>query len=199
MHESEKWKVKVKSLSCVQLSATPWTTAYQAPLSMGFSRQEYWSGVPLPSPPFSLPDHNQPRFTKNLLHANTRTRVGPRCVQEEKGDQFNPLLAGAGSLWRTQDPHRFCKTSWAVDGTTLRGMFLIMRRAESKSLTVSFYSLFNLWWGSYSSESFSSSGCKMRIIIIHPQNCGEDQMKWCLWKCFINCEERWNLLFICKF
>ena len=46
-----KWKVKVKSLSCVQLLATPWTVAYQAPLSMGFSRQEDWSGVPLPSPP----------------------------------------------------------------------------------------------------------------------------------------------------
>ena len=45
-----KWKVKVKLLSCVQLFATPWTGAYQAPPSMGFSRQEYWSGVPLPSP-----------------------------------------------------------------------------------------------------------------------------------------------------
>ena len=45
-----KWKVKVKSLSRVWLSATPWTAAYQAPLSMGFSRQEYWNGVPLPSP-----------------------------------------------------------------------------------------------------------------------------------------------------
>ena len=47
---SWKWKVKVKSLSRVQLLATPWIAAYQAPLSMGFSRQEYWSGVPLPSP-----------------------------------------------------------------------------------------------------------------------------------------------------
>ena len=45
-----KWKVKVKSLSRVRLLATPWTAAYQAPQSMGFSRQEYWSGVPLPSP-----------------------------------------------------------------------------------------------------------------------------------------------------
>ena len=43
-------KVKVKSLCCVRPLATPWTAAYQAPLSMGFSRQEYWSGVPLPSP-----------------------------------------------------------------------------------------------------------------------------------------------------
>ena len=42
-------KVKVKSLSCVRLLATPWTAAHQAPPSMVFSRQEYWSGVPLPS------------------------------------------------------------------------------------------------------------------------------------------------------
>ena len=44
------WKVKVKSLSRIWLLATPWTAAYQAPPSMGFSRQQYWSGVPLPSP-----------------------------------------------------------------------------------------------------------------------------------------------------
>ena len=49
-----KWKVKVKSLSRAQLLVTPWTTAYQAPPSMGFSRQEYWSGVPLPSPSFYI-------------------------------------------------------------------------------------------------------------------------------------------------
>ena len=45
-----KWKVKVKSLSRVRLLATPWTAAHQAPPSMGLSRQEYWSGVPLPFP-----------------------------------------------------------------------------------------------------------------------------------------------------
>ena len=44
-----KWKVKVKSFSHARLLATPWIAAYQAPLSMGFSRQKYWSGVPLPS------------------------------------------------------------------------------------------------------------------------------------------------------
>ena len=49
-----KWKVKVKSLSRVQLLATLWTAAYQAPPSMGFSRQEYWNGVPLPSPSDSV-------------------------------------------------------------------------------------------------------------------------------------------------
>ena len=46
-----KWNVKGKSLSCVQPSAPPWTAAFQTPLSMGFSRQEYWSGLSLPSPP----------------------------------------------------------------------------------------------------------------------------------------------------
>ena len=46
--------MKVKSLSRVRLLATPWTAAHQAPPSMGLSRQEYWSGVPLPSPFTSL-------------------------------------------------------------------------------------------------------------------------------------------------
>ena len=49
-----KRKVKVKALSRVWLLATPWTAACQAPPSMGFSRQEYWSGVPLPSPIMSI-------------------------------------------------------------------------------------------------------------------------------------------------
>ena len=49
-----KWKVRVKLLSHVRLLVTPWTAAYQAPPSMGFSRQEYWSGVPLPSPLLTL-------------------------------------------------------------------------------------------------------------------------------------------------
>ena len=48
-------KVKVTSLSRVRLFATPWTVAYQAPLSMGFSRHGYWSGLPFPSPG-DLPD-----------------------------------------------------------------------------------------------------------------------------------------------
>ena len=46
---SEKWS-EVKLLSRVRLLATPWTIAYQAPLSMGFSKQDYWSGLPFPSP-----------------------------------------------------------------------------------------------------------------------------------------------------
>ena len=57
-----KWKVKVKSLSHVRLLATPWTAAYQAPPSMGFSRQEYWSRVPLPS---KTKIHHSPSKRKN--------------------------------------------------------------------------------------------------------------------------------------
>ena len=56
-----KWKVKVKSLRRVWLLATPWTAAHQASPSMGFSRQEYWSGVPLPSQPREVergPNHS---------------------------------------------------------------------------------------------------------------------------------------------
>ena len=49
-----KWKMKVKLLSHVWLLATTWTAAYQAPPSMGFSGQQYWSGVPLPSPHIPL-------------------------------------------------------------------------------------------------------------------------------------------------
>ena len=51
------WKVKVRSLGHVRLLATPWTTAHQAPPSMGFSRQEHWRGVPLPSPEGMLTNH----------------------------------------------------------------------------------------------------------------------------------------------
>ena len=61
-----KWKMKTKSLSHVQLLVTPWTAAYQAPPSMGFARQEYWSGVPLPSPKSPPSPHH--RLTPILHH-----------------------------------------------------------------------------------------------------------------------------------
>ena len=73
-----KWKVKVKSLSRVQLLTTPWTAAYQAPSSMGFSMQECWSGLPLPSP--HMPGSSTKRVKKNhLLYVKdifSKTRSG---------------------------------------------------------------------------------------------------------------------------
>ena len=66
-----KWKVKVKSLSRVRLLVTPWTGAHQAPPSTGFSRQEYWSGVPLPSPIYF-----------DLVWSNSHNRI---LCQDEQG------------------------------------------------------------------------------------------------------------------
>ena len=67
-----KWNVKVKSLSRVQLFATSWTAAYQPPLSMGFSRQEYWSGVPL-----------GPEFGKKQTSLVTQSRISLQCRRPE--------------------------------------------------------------------------------------------------------------------
>ena len=73
------WKVKVKSLSRVRLFVTPWTAAYQAPPSMEFSRQEYWSGVPLPSPSFMLVNIIKFLwyFHKLIKHLNINRRLWP--------------------------------------------------------------------------------------------------------------------------
>ena len=78
MYGCESWtvkKVKVKSLSRVRLFVTPWTIAHQAPPSLGFSRQEYWSGLPFPSPG-DLPDPGiKPRSP--ALQADTLTSEPP--------------------------------------------------------------------------------------------------------------------------
>ena len=79
-----KWKVKVKSLSCVQLLATAWTAAHQAPPSTGFSRQEYWSGVPLPSPT-SYTIYLNSRWTKNIKVRNTTNRGNNRKIWPQIG------------------------------------------------------------------------------------------------------------------
>ena len=63
----EACKVKVKSLSRVRLFATPWTIAYQVPPSMGFSRQEYWSGLSFPSPYF-FPSFSGTPINRMLVH-----------------------------------------------------------------------------------------------------------------------------------
>ena len=71
-----KWKVKGKSLSHVRLLAIPWTAAYQALPSMEFSRQEYWSGVPLPSP-----------SKANYYTPNTTSNENDNCFWRERTDQ----------------------------------------------------------------------------------------------------------------
>ena len=83
--------VKVKSLSRVRLFATPWTVAYQAPPSMGFSRQEYWSGLPFPSPG-DLPDPGiepgSPLY--RLSHQGSPINTGVGSLSPLQGNLPNP-------------------------------------------------------------------------------------------------------------
>ena len=104
-----KWKVKVRSLSRARLLATPWTAAYQAPLSMGFSRQEYWSGMPLPSP----------IFTYLLVIPKSRVLL-LICLQKPNG--CPPLLCLSTSLRNVVLPKpkfhlqpQICSPSWVPD------------------------------------------------------------------------------------
>ena len=77
------YTVKVKSPSHVRLFATPWTVACQAPLSMGFSRQEYWSGLPFPSPG-DLPDPGikpgSPALRADALPSEAPGKLGSMCI-----------------------------------------------------------------------------------------------------------------------
>ena len=84
-----------KSLSCVRLFATPWTVAYQAPPSVGFSRQEYWSGLPFPSPgdlpdpgiePGSLPHCRQ------MLQQATREARRPQSAPQFFRTTYSQLI-----------------------------------------------------------------------------------------------------------
>ena len=83
LSEVSHMKVKVKSLSHVQLFVTPWTVAYQASLSMGFFRQEYWSGLPFPSPG-DLPDPGIEPGSP-ALQADTLTSEPPgKAIERDK-------------------------------------------------------------------------------------------------------------------
>ena len=97
-----KWKVKVNLLSRVQLLATPWTAAYQAPPSMGFSRQEYWSGVPLPSP---------------LYKARTLERLS-QC--SGAGDELHSSAQGALPQ-ETAGPGLFHTYMWSLNSYNSHG------------------------------------------------------------------------------
>ena len=94
--------MSVKSLSRVRLFATPWTVTYQAPWSMGFSRQEYWSGLPFPSPG-DLPNPGiEPgslALQTDALHTNCqnteRTPQTQQFKQDEKTEEY-PADKGTG-------------------------------------------------------------------------------------------------------
>ena len=79
---ARKWKVNVKLLSRIQLLATPWTAAHQAPPPMGFSRQEYWSGVPLPSTPQVL-------LSGYLINTNLSCCDSWGCKESDMTERLN--------------------------------------------------------------------------------------------------------------
>ena len=90
-------KVKVKSLSHVRLFVTPWTVAYQAPPSMGFSRQECWSGLPFPSPRKVPP--SQPRNrTRVSCIAGLRHQGSPIFMIKTDCNSGPPECPGAWCL-----------------------------------------------------------------------------------------------------
>ena len=84
--------VKVKSLSCVQLFATPWTVAYKAPPSMGFSRQESWSGLPFPSPG-DLPDPGIEPGSASKLWFNLKSECSIHLLHEHVQKKGNITFA----------------------------------------------------------------------------------------------------------
>ena len=117
-----KERKKAKSLSCVQLFATTWTIAYQAPPSMGFSRQGSWSGLPLPSPG-DLPDPGiQPRSSilqAVALPSEPSVTEGFKCKLKYRAPRAHVLSLGylCGSedhLWLPQDSLLETTPQWHV-------------------------------------------------------------------------------------
>ena len=100
------WKVKVKSLSRVRLLATPWTAAYQAPPSMGFSRQEYWSGLPLPSPmDYTVYGILQVRILEWVVFPFSKGSSQPRDQT-----QGSWIVGGFFTSWATREAHMYVHT-----------------------------------------------------------------------------------------
>ena len=127
-----KWKVKVKSLSRVRLLATPWTAAYQSPPSMGFSRQEYWSGVPLPSPipllvvlKFCYSEHSN----ASLLPQNAHIPLASTPSRENIGwDRSNYGVYSEIQTWLHRKTHRKLRYSLPLgDLICLKHCILLVR------------------------------------------------------------------------
>ena len=110
-----KWKVKVKSLSRIRLLATPWTAAFQAPPSIGFSRQEYWSGVPLPYYRTTALISHASKVMLKILQARLQQYVNRelpdvQLVLEKAEEPEIKLPTSAGS-WKKQESSGKTSTS----------------------------------------------------------------------------------------
>ena len=119
-----KWKVKVKSLSHVRLLATPLTVAYQAPPPMGFSRQEYWSGLPLPSPRcrWHHPYDRKWRGTKKPLDESERGEWKIWLKAQHSGNEDHVLGSCPGGS----------RVIWQGDGVGEEKTYLLRNIKEIK-------------------------------------------------------------------
>ena len=133
-----KWEVKVKSLSRVLLLATPWTAAYQAPPSMGFSRQEYWSGLPLPSPigsnnsiPRYKPKRNENLYTNSIVH--TGWKVETTHLSAEQIKKMYIHIMSCLTIKKEQSRDTCCNMNellthrWAKETSHTRPYIVILR------------------------------------------------------------------------
>ena len=124
--------MKGKSLSRVRLLATPWTAAYQAPPSVGFSRQEYWSGVPLPFPHPMRIDINYKKKKKSVKTTNTwrlnNTFLKNERVTEEIKKEIKFLETNDSENKTTQN-------LWDAAKRVLRGKFIASRNKKNIKYT----------------------------------------------------------------
>ena len=104
-----KWKVKVKSLSHVRPSATPWTAAYQVPPSLGFSRQEHWSGLPFPSP---MHESEKRKWSRSVMSHPQRSH----------GRQPSRLLRPWDFPGKSTEVGCHCLLCWSVIVASFRNM-----------------------------------------------------------------------------
>ena len=104
-----KWKGKVKSLSRVRLLATPWTAGRRAPPSMGFSRQEYWSGVPLPSPHLLSSEVNI--FSYSLLFKTNFLSIFRFTAKQETGIEISHI-SSAPTHTHNLDHYQQISSEW---------------------------------------------------------------------------------------
>ena len=152
--KTRKWKWKW-SRSVVSDSAIPWTVAHQAPPSMGFSRQEYWSGLPFPSPG-DLPEPGiepgSPAFQEDALTSEPKTRKGllkAGCLSSKPNDQVQALgLTIWICLWEIDEIFTFCydfQNGWlTLSGTATP---LVSPNGSARCISSILISCFEGEWG----------------------------------------------------
>ena len=113
-----KWKVQVKSLSCVWLSATPGTAAYQAPPSTGFSREEYWSGLPLPSPEWLMgaqqKNEKREREGDEVKGKPVRRPKAWNSIKSTESLKWSRTSRGSGGCWDTAKGCNQVKNTFSI-------------------------------------------------------------------------------------